>query len=1005
MRRKYSFFRFALSTLVVISYLSIGTINDASGSQIESSTSSYVKEANTSPVSIPLKAPWLAGVTFHMGGVNDGSFYHEFMHQNGDYYALDFNANTGDTQPINDIYVLAAAVADGEVKEAGWSNIGYGYTVVIGHSGGYESRYAHLRKDSLRVKIGDKVNQGTPLGYIGCTGMSDCKEHLHFAMYFCEKDCEGEEGKKNIQSQIPEPIDYRSGFKDGQELTSNNYGVGVEAYTCKNGEDCLPVEEWNRLYHESFTETYMKYGGQTKLFGTSLDYVKKYQNSTNLFQEFGEFRYDPNSPFCSISAALMESNGVVYLLSGPVWERYKAEGGPAGRLGRPLTDTYQWIRESSNSFGLRNDFEKGSIVWTQGGTTEVLDASNSEWKVTFFNSLTTPLLTRYDHTLNISWTPKSMSYPGPIFSTGCFSAVEALRTYDSGFLSKTDLNVAVQGYARVLLDNKEINPTIDSPDFVTVKKFSKLRFTAPEVKVKFWQDDGKFAIIGVDASQSNVLGGSSTDLFNMLDIPQYPQIAYADYTPPTYQDQEIRSTDTVLVFDTSGSMGEPDSSGITKITAAKQAGMQILNIIEAENVALVGSSQVGIASYSTTASVVSGMTTDIVLLKDMISGMSPSGRTAMADGLQAGIDLFSSTFSNKTLILLSDGLPNISLNSGSSQDVDFIKQQVIDLSTQAGQQGVCINTVGFGDPSMGADSIDEDFLTRVASASGCGKFYYATDAIELANVYVELRHTSTGIIQFQQTGQISQDEQVDLGTIQIPDYQDLFLFTLNWPGSKLQPILIDPLGITVDNSYAGISISETSSLISYILNDPIPGNWQLKLFGLDVPEGTTNFNAILSTRLGIIPSPTPEPTQIIIQEPPSGDGGIGLFLLILLLSAAGIAIYVYSRTLKKTREKEVIPNSTGAKIRGEKGEYRETIINIHDGFVIGRGSLSDLKFNDSSISRRHTLFRFSEGTWFIQDLGSGSGTFVNGKKIDGVKLTSGDRISFGSNVFTFLSER
>ncbi|HRX01165.1 MAG TPA: FHA domain-containing protein, partial [Cyclobacteriaceae bacterium] len=102
---------------------------------------------------------------------------------------------------------------------------------------------------------------------------------------------------------------------------------------------------------------------------------------------------------------------------------------------------------------------------------------------------------------------------------------------------------------------------------------------------------------------------------------------------------------------------------------------------------------------------------------------------------------------------------------------------------------------------------------------------------------------------------------------------------------------------------------------------------------------------------------------------------------------------------------EVIPNSTCAKIRGEKGEYRETIIYIHDGFVIGRGSLSDLKFNDSSISRRHTLFRFSEGAWFIQDLGSGSGTFVNGKKIDGVKLTSGDRISFGSNVFTFLSER
>ena len=184
------------------------------------------------------------------------------------------------------------------------------------------------------------------------------------------------------------------------------------------------------------------------------------------------------------------------------------------------------------------------------------------------------------------------------------------------------------------------------------------------------------------------------------------------------------------------------------------------------------------------------------------------------------------------------------------------------------------------------------------------------------------------------------------------------MFTLNWPGSKLQPILIDPLGITVDNSYAGISISETSSLISYILNDPIPGNWQLKLFGLDVPEGITDFNAILSTRLGVIPSPTLEPTQIIIQEPPSGDGGIGLFLLILS-SAADRNLCILS--LLKPREKEVIPNSTGAKIRG-KGNI-ETIVSIHDGFVIGRGSLSDLKVNDSqyhedihfSISRRHLV--------------------------------------------------
>lgn len=469
---------------------------------------------------------------------------------------------------------------------------------------------------------------------------------------------------------------------------------------------------------------------------------------------------------------------------------------------------------------------------------------------------------------------------------------------------------------------------------------------------------------------------------------------------------QSRSTDTVLVFDTSGSMDDPDASGTTKITAAKQAGLQILNIIEAENDALVGSSQVGIASYDHTARVVSPLTTDFTLLKDALSQMSPYGRTAMADGLKEGINMFSSAFADKTLILLSDGLPNISMNSGSSQDIDFIQQEVIDLAVQAGQQGICINTVGFGNPNAGTDSIDVEFLTEVANASGCGKFYYATDAIELANVYVELRHTSTGVIQFQQTGQISAGEQLDLGTVQIPEYQELFLFTVNWPGSKIQPVLIDPSGITVDNSYTGVSISETSTLISYILNNPIAGNWQLKLLGIDIPEGLASYNAILSTRAGLVPTPTPTPvpTQIVIQESPSGGGGIAVFLILLAIFATGLGIYVYAHTLKNKKEKDVIAHSTAARIRGEKGEYRNKIIPVHDSFVIGRGSLCDIKLNDPAVSRKHTILRFSQGSWYIQDLGSNSGTYLNGKKIEGQRLNPGDRIAIGNNTFTFLSE-
>jgi murein DD-endopeptidase MepM/ murein hydrolase activator NlpD len=53
----------------------------------------------------------------------------------------------------------------------------YGNTVVVRHSNGVESLYAHMAQ--LLVKVGDKVTTDNVLGYIGNTGLSTGK-HLHF---------------------------------------------------------------------------------------------------------------------------------------------------------------------------------------------------------------------------------------------------------------------------------------------------------------------------------------------------------------------------------------------------------------------------------------------------------------------------------------------------------------------------------------------------------------------------------------------------------------------------------------------------------------------------------------------------------------------------------------------------------------------------------------------------------------------------------------------------------
>ena len=64
----------------------------------------------------------------------------------------------------------------GTVTTAGY-NSAYGYYVVISHGGGVATLYAHMSK--MAVSKGQKVSQGTIIGYVGSTGYST-GPHLHF---------------------------------------------------------------------------------------------------------------------------------------------------------------------------------------------------------------------------------------------------------------------------------------------------------------------------------------------------------------------------------------------------------------------------------------------------------------------------------------------------------------------------------------------------------------------------------------------------------------------------------------------------------------------------------------------------------------------------------------------------------------------------------------------------------------------------------------------------------
>lgn len=84
---------------------------------------------------------------------------------------LDFSAPQG-----TPIY----ATADGSVRTASYSDVGYGNHVIINHGYGYQTLYGHMVR--VKSRTGQRVKRGEIIGYVGSTGKST-GPHLHYEVH------------------------------------------------------------------------------------------------------------------------------------------------------------------------------------------------------------------------------------------------------------------------------------------------------------------------------------------------------------------------------------------------------------------------------------------------------------------------------------------------------------------------------------------------------------------------------------------------------------------------------------------------------------------------------------------------------------------------------------------------------------------------------------------------------------------------------------------------------
>lgn len=87
------------------------------------------------------------------------------------HYGMDFSAPRG-----TPVY----ATGKGKVIRADNKSSGYGNHIIIDHGFGYKSLYGHLYK--YNVKVGQKINRGDVIGFVGSTGRSS-GPHVHYEVF------------------------------------------------------------------------------------------------------------------------------------------------------------------------------------------------------------------------------------------------------------------------------------------------------------------------------------------------------------------------------------------------------------------------------------------------------------------------------------------------------------------------------------------------------------------------------------------------------------------------------------------------------------------------------------------------------------------------------------------------------------------------------------------------------------------------------------------------------
>lgn len=94
-------------------------------------------------------------------------------------------------------------------------------------------------------------------------------------------------------------------------------------------------------------------------------------------------------------------------------------------------------------------------------------------------------------------------------------------------------------------------------------------------------------------------------------------------------------------------------------------------------------------------------------------------------------------------------------------------------------------------------------------------------------------------------------------------------------------------------------------------------------------------------------------------------------------------------------------------LKVKQGLAQERVVRFTRTFLIGRHRENDLELRDTCVSRNHAEVRFDGERWWVKDLGSANGTYLDGLRIENVPLSEKAELELGKGgpVLTLEVER